>query len=119
MRAPRAFTLVEMLVVIAIIAILAAILFPVFAKAREQARKTSCLSNEKQLGLGAMMYTQDYDEVLPDADWGRHGDRPIEGCHDLPERRRKRVHQWRPGRPLNSQRSGTKMALIRLCVSGW
>jgi len=56
------FTLIELLVVIAIIAILAAILFPVFAKAREQARKTSCLSNMKQLGTSMLMYVQDYDE---------------------------------------------------------
>ena len=59
------FTLIELLVVIAIIAILAAILFPVFARARENARKTSCLSNMKQIGLGSMQYTQDYDEYLP------------------------------------------------------
>ncbi len=65
---PRAgFTLIELLVVIAIIAILAAILFPVFARARENARKTSCLSNLKQIGLGTMMYTQDYDETFPQA----------------------------------------------------
>ncbi|MFO7945262.1 MAG: DUF1559 domain-containing protein [Armatimonadota bacterium] len=60
----RGFTLIELLVVIAIIAILAAILFPVFARAREKARQTSCLSNLKQLGLGLMMYVQDYDETF-------------------------------------------------------
>lgn len=61
----RGFTLIELLVVIAIIAILAAILFPVFAQAREAARRTSCISNTKQLGTGIQMYTQDYDEKLP------------------------------------------------------
>jgi prepilin-type N-terminal cleavage/methylation domain-containing protein/prepilin-type processing-associated H-X9-DG protein len=61
----KGFTLIELLVVIAIIAILAAILFPVFARAREKARQSSCLSNVKQISLGAMMYTQDYDETYP------------------------------------------------------
>ncbi len=63
----RGFTLIELLVVIAIIAILAAILFPVFARAREQARKTSCISNMKQIGTSMMMYVQDYDETYPDS----------------------------------------------------
>ncbi len=61
----RGFTLIELLVVIAIIAILAAILFPVFAQARESARKASCTSNLKQVGLAILMYTGDYDETLP------------------------------------------------------
>jgi prepilin-type N-terminal cleavage/methylation domain-containing protein/prepilin-type processing-associated H-X9-DG protein len=64
-RPARGFTLIELLVVIAIIAILAAILFPVFARARESARRTGCLSNMKQVTTGIMMYTQDYDEVMP------------------------------------------------------
>ncbi len=59
------FTLIELLVVIAIISLLAAILFPVFARARENARRASCMSNMKQIGLGITMYTQDYDENFP------------------------------------------------------
>ncbi len=61
-RRASAFTLIEILVVISIIAILAAILFPAFARARENARRTSCLSNLRQIGLGLQQYTQDYDE---------------------------------------------------------
>jgi len=61
----KGFTLIELLVVIAIIAILAAILFPVFARARENARRASCQSNLKQIGLGSLMYVQDYDEKFP------------------------------------------------------
>lgn len=61
----KGFTLIELLVVIAIIAILAAILFPVFAQARTKARQTTCLSNQKQIGLATLMYAQDYDETWP------------------------------------------------------
>ena len=64
-RRRTGFTLIELLVVIAIIAILAAILFPVFAQAREKARQATCLSNNKQIALGIMMYAQDHDEMLP------------------------------------------------------
>ena len=60
----KGFTLIELLVVIAIIAILAAILFPVFARAREKARQSNCLSNTKQIGIGLLMYAQDYDELF-------------------------------------------------------
>ena len=81
----RGFTLIELLVVIAIIAILAAILFPVFAQARESARKTGCINNMKQLGLGLTMYRSDYDghdpgpgnqgcdgnSLMWDASWGQ------------------------------------------------
>jgi prepilin-type N-terminal cleavage/methylation domain-containing protein len=61
----RAFTLIELLVVIAIIAILAAILFPVFAQAKESAKKTSALSNTKQMATSMLIYTADYDDYFP------------------------------------------------------
>ena len=65
----RAFTLIELLVVIAIIAILAAILFPVFAQAKLAAKKTADLSNHKQMGLGALMYSGDFDDYFPRNDY--------------------------------------------------
>ena len=75
----KGFTLIELLVVIAIIALLAAILFPVFNRARENARKSSCLNNMKQIGIGMAQYTQDYDETFvivrnttaPYGSWGQ------------------------------------------------
>ena len=67
-KSRSAFTLIELLVVIAIIAILAAILFPVFARARENARRSSCQSNLKQIALGIKQYVQDYDERYPPID---------------------------------------------------
>jgi prepilin-type N-terminal cleavage/methylation domain-containing protein/prepilin-type processing-associated H-X9-DG protein len=71
-----AFTLIELLVVVAIISLLAAILFPVFARARENARRATCMSNMKQMGLAFMMYTQDYDETLPLDGNPAHGTTP-------------------------------------------
>src|ERR1051325_1524372 len=60
-----AFTLVELLIVIAILSVLAAVLLPVFSKAREQARRCVCVSNTRQLISASLLYTQDYDEKLP------------------------------------------------------
>ena len=64
-RPRAAFSLIELLVVITIIAVLSAILFPVFAQSREKARQSSCLSNVRQLGVATLLYAQDYDETLP------------------------------------------------------
>ena len=67
----KAFTLIELLVVVSIIALLAAILFPVFGRARKNARRTSCQSNLKQIALGIAQYVQDYDERFPLSLWVR------------------------------------------------
>jgi prepilin-type N-terminal cleavage/methylation domain-containing protein/prepilin-type processing-associated H-X9-DG protein len=80
---PKGFTLIELLVVVAIIGILAAILFPVFARARENARRSSCMSNMKQMGLGLMMYSQDYDERMPLASYQY----PVVGAYHYPNGR--------------------------------
>ena len=64
-RKQEAFTLIEMLVVIGTIAVLAAVLFPVFASVRERARQTSCASNLRQIGLAMSVYSQDYDDFYP------------------------------------------------------
>lgn len=76
MKPTRAFTLIELLVVIAIIAILAAILFPVFAQAKEAAKKTACLSNCKQIGIGLYMYLSDNDDTLPMANYPNNNGQP-------------------------------------------
>lgn len=73
----RAFTLIELLVVIAIIAILAAILFPVFAQAKESPKKTVCLSNSRQMGVGVYLYLNDNDDTLPMANYANNpGNQP-------------------------------------------
>jgi prepilin-type N-terminal cleavage/methylation domain-containing protein len=68
-RPTGGFTLIELLVVIAILAILVAILFPVFARARAKARQSSCASNLRQIGVGLLLYAQDYDEHFPAECW--------------------------------------------------
>ncbi len=81
----RAFTLIELLVVIAIVAILAAILFPVFAQAKEAAKKTVCISNMKQIGLGLNMYAIDFDDVFCPAEVNMDGQGDVPGKNGLHE----------------------------------
>lgn len=70
----RGFTLIELLVVIAIVAILAAFLFPVFGRARENARRASCANNLHQIGLGLLQYLQENDDTMPASAYGGAGD---------------------------------------------
>ena len=74
-----AFTLIELLVVIAIIAILAAMLFPVFARAKEAAKQSACLSNQRQIGAAFLLYSVDSDDRLPDRSPLRSSRGQIEG----------------------------------------
>jgi prepilin-type N-terminal cleavage/methylation domain-containing protein/prepilin-type processing-associated H-X9-DG protein len=83
----RGFTLIELLVVIAIIAILAAILFPVFAQAREAGRKTTCLSNQRNIGLAVMLYAQDYEDTIVPC--------VVSPAEYAGQPRRERVWSWR------------------------
>src|ERR1051325_6607166 len=69
----RGFTLIELLIVLTIIAILTGMIFPVFSRAREKARQTVCISNERQVGVAVAQYTQDYDEILPSGTAGTLG----------------------------------------------
>jgi prepilin-type N-terminal cleavage/methylation domain-containing protein/prepilin-type processing-associated H-X9-DG protein len=94
MRQRRGFTLIELLVVIAIIAILAAILFPVFARARENARRASCQSNMKQLGLGMIMYAQDYDEKFASLSGPGLNDTPVASVGGLNYNGSQYYHGW-------------------------
>lgn len=73
----KAFTLIELLVVIAILGLLAAVLFPVFAKVRENGRRTACLSNERQVGMAMLQYVADNGEALPSGRYLSNGDKWI------------------------------------------
>jgi len=90
----RAFTLIELLVVIAIISILASILFPTFAQAREAARRTSCASNLRQLGIALGMYAQDNDGLFPDHDRSTQDDTYYRGGLIVPNWSTTPVQNW-------------------------
>jgi prepilin-type N-terminal cleavage/methylation domain-containing protein/prepilin-type processing-associated H-X9-DG protein len=80
----RAFTLIELLIVMAIISLLAALLFPVFAKARDKARQTACTNNLKQIYLGYRMYAQDYDSQFPAEVLGNSQTRAVDDPQSAP-----------------------------------
>jgi prepilin-type N-terminal cleavage/methylation domain-containing protein/prepilin-type processing-associated H-X9-DG protein len=114
----RGFTLIELLVVIAIIAILAAILFPVFARAREKARQTSCLSNQKQIGLAIQMYNSDYDGCYPSVYDDGPGFRIIWAEKIAPYSKNNQLYGCPSARPdVTSSLQNTKYC-INMC-DGW
>ncbi len=124
-RRPSGFTLIELLVVIAIISVLAGILFPVFAQARASARKSTALSNLKQIGAALTMYTADYDEHLPNR-WSLwNGYKPffwkVDGG-DLPSLLKAYVKNpavWYSPEDRRSDRGLTSFALNAELAPGW
>ena len=110
MKTHRAFTLIELLVVIAIIAILAALIFPVFAQARGKARQAVCVSNFKQESLSVIMYTQDYDSVMPALYYGTLSDQcppeKVLGQFLQPYINNLQIYDC-PGDPANDQQRAT------------
>src|SRR5436190_17331200 len=123
-RRPPGFTLIELLVVIGIITVLAGILFPVFAKARASARKTTAISNLKQIGAALHMYTADYDEHLPNR-WPRFEYKEfywrVEG-RDLPSLLKPYVKNsavWYSPEDRRSQKGATSFVLNGELAPGW
>jgi len=94
------FTLVELLIVIGIIAVLAGIIFPVFAKAREKARSTKCQSNLKQIGQALEMYAADWDQRLPDS----------QPCYWLSDCTKNEAAEWKPSKSLSERKTALELS---------
>ena len=87
-RKSTAFTLIELLVVISIVALLIALLLPSLDKARESARTVTCLSQQRQLGLGTFLFAQDHEQMIPGAGgWANGITRPRPKSHRVANRR--------------------------------